>query len=253
MGLQPPRRFQTAKAGNRPEECEDASRISYPYTAGPARIALCDGASESAFAREWAQILTRAFVYSPFDLYSLDDLALGLWLGQRETEWNRVVPWERIPWHGEAKTRAGALATLLGMVISQTPDPSGAYPWQAVAVGDCCLFVVHDDALALSFPLEDSGQFNNTPALICSNHANNGRLWNGVHQYRGECLPGDAIILASDALACWILQERESGGRPWETLLSLDSEKEWSNWVAGKRDERAMRNDDTTLIAVKVE
>ena len=253
MGLQPPRKFQTPKAGNRPEECEDDYRVSYPYNAGPARFALCDGASESAFARKWAQILARAFVYGAPDMSGLDGDALAVWLVPSIEEWNRAVPWERIPWHGEAKTRAGAMATLLGMTVSQTPNGAGAYPWRAVAVGDCCLFVVRDDALALSFPLEDAGQFDNTPALICSNPANNRGIWARAYQSRGEFLPGDLIILASDALACWILQEHESGGRPWETLLSLNSEREWSEWVQARRSQRAMRNDDTTLITVKVE
>lgn len=253
MALLPPQRFQTAKAGNRPEECEDASRVSYPYHGGPARIALCDGASESAFAGNWARILTRAFVHSPLDLAGLDKPSLDVWLKPCEEEWNRAVPWERIPWHGEAKTRAGALATLLGMTVSQTPDGSGAFPWRAVAVGDCCLFIVREDALALSFPLEESGQFNITPPLICSNPANNAGLWPRVRQLEGECRPGDLIILASDALACWMLERRESGGRPWETLLALSSEGAWEGWVQARRGERVMRNDDTTLIAIKVE
>lgn len=253
MGLQPPRRFGTAKAGNRPDECEDASWISYPYNGGPARIALGDGASESAFARDWAQILTRAFVYGLPDLSDLDSDALAVWLSHGIEAWNRAVPWERIPWHGEAKTRAGALATLLGMTVNQMPNRSGTYPWQAMAVGDCCLFVVRDDALVLSFPLEQAGQFDNAPPLICSNPANNAGLWPKVRQLNGEFLPGDLILLASDALACWILQQRESGCRPWETLLSLRSNEEWSDWVQAQRGQRVMRNDDTTLVAIKVE
>ncbi len=253
MGLRPPRRFQTPKAGNRREECEDSSQISYPYNGRPARIALSDGASESAFARQWAQILAHAFVYSPLDLTDLDDSALALWLRQGQEEWNLAVPWESIPWHGEAKTRAGAVATLLGVTVDQTPSHSGTYPWQAAAVGDCCLFIVRDNSLGVSFPLEESGQFNSTPALICSNPANNSGLWPHVRQRRGECQPGDMILLASDALACWILQEHESGGKPWETLSALDSDEEWEDWVQARRGERAIRNDDTTLITVEVE
>ena len=91
---------------------EDASRISYPFNGGPARIALCDAASESAFAKQWAQILTRAFVYRPLDLAEMNEESLANWLAPCEREWNRAVPWERIPWHGEAKTRADALAAL---------------------------------------------------------------------------------------------------------------------------------------------
>lgn len=253
MGLRPARRFETPKAGNRPEECEDASRVSYPYGVGPARIALCDGASESAFAREWAQIIADAFVHSPLDLDNLDWPSAALWLKPCQEQWDSAVPWDRIPWHGEAKTRAGAMATLLGMTVDLAPSDSGAYQWQAVAVGDCCLFIVRDDDIAVSFPLEESRQFNITPALICSNPANNGELWSHLSQRRGECQPGDMILLASDALACWMFQERESGGRPWETLLALSTDEEWEDWVRARRSERAMRNDDTTLIAIEVE
>ena len=246
------RKFQTVKAGNRPDECEDASRI-WLSGDGPARLSVCDGASESAFARVWAQILAESLVMRPFDMDSLEGLALAEWLEPCVNQWNGAVPWGRIPWHGEAKTRAGSLATILAMQIDWTAGPSGALSWQAAAVGDCCLFIVRDDALSVSFPMEESGQFNSTPPLVCSNPANNGNVWSHVRQLRGECLPGDLIILASDALAAWMLQEHESGGRPWETLLSLDSEKRWREWVQTMRGERAMRNDDTTMITVKAE
>ena len=74
--------------------------------ADAAVIALCDGASESAFARSWAQILADAFVGRPLDLSELDGPSLTGWLEPCEEKWSQAVPWERIPWHGEAKTRA---------------------------------------------------------------------------------------------------------------------------------------------------
>ena len=252
MTLLTTRQFQTAKAGNRPDECEDASRM-WLSGDGPARLAMCDGASESAFARIWAQILAEALVMRPFDMDHLEAPTLAAWLEPCVNQWNGVVPWGRIPWHGQAKTRAGSLTTFMAMNVEWPTDDTGALPWQAAAVGDCCLFVVRDGALTVSFPMEESSQFNITPPLVCSNPANNAGVWSHVRQLRGECLPGDLMILASDALACWILQEHESGGRPWETLLSLDSENQWTKWVQAQRIERAMRNDDTTMITVKVE
>lgn len=246
------RKFQTAKAGNRPNECEDAYRI-WLAGYGPVLLAVCDGASESAFARPWAQILADALVQRPLEPDTLDDLALAQWLEPCVNQWNGIVPWGRLPWHGQAKTRAGSMATFLGMAVEWASGHSGALTWQATAVGDCCLFVVRDGSLAVSFPMEKSGHFNTTPPLVCSNPANNGSLWPHLRQLQGECLPGDLIVLASDALACWILQENESDGRPWETLLALDTEEEWSDWLQSRRGERAMRNDDTTMITVKVE
>ena len=100
--------------------------------------------------------------------------------------------------------------------------------------------------------MDESSQFNNTPGLICSNSANNNGLWEQVRQLRGEIRTGDVVILASDALAAWLLQECESHGRPWETLLSMDAD-EWEGWVQAQRAERSMRNDDTTLIIIKAE
>ena len=120
MPLSPPKRFSTPKAGNREEECEDDSRVVYPAKKdglNSARIALADGASESAFAKPWAQILTEAFVRKPFDLSNPTQCALESWLVPGQEEWDKKVPWGRIPWHGEAKARAGALATLLALSI----------------------------------------------------------------------------------------------------------------------------------------
>ena len=93
-------------------------------------------------------------------------------------------------------------------------------------------------------------EFNNVPSLISSNHPNNAGPRPTQRQLRGKCLPSDFVVLASDALGCCTLKERESGGRPWPTLLSLDSPQQWGDWV---RAQRAMRNDDTTLIPIQVE
>ena len=257
MRLRPPQRLWAPKAGNHPDEYEDASRVAYPDRLAPggglARAAVADGASESAFAKNWAKILADAFVENPLDLSNLNAPTLADWLAPRQKRWNAAVPWQRIPWHGEAKARAGAMAALLGITINPAPNRSGGFQWQAIAVGDCCLFLIRDNAIARSFPLENSSQFNNTPSLICSNPDNNQGLWHRVSQISGECRPGDVIILASDALACWILQQHESGCQPWRTLLPLRPGTQWEAWLKARREERAIRNDDTTLITIKID
>ncbi len=256
MRLRPPRKFWLPKAGNRPQEYEDAERVVYPQHVGvsgrhTARVSVSDGASESAFAREWANILTDAFVDRPPDLCDLTEGSLRDWLAPAQEEWRRVVPWDRIPWHGEAKARAGAFATMLGLAVGSAPGDSQRLSWQAVAVGDSCLFVVRDDRLWLSFPLEDAAEFDNNPALVCSNPDSTGGLWEGVQRHSGECRTGDLFVLASDALACWFLAMNAAGKKPWEALLALDSSA-WEAWVGEQRSGGLMRNDDTTLVAIEI-
>ena len=256
MTLRPRTEFWLPKAGNDPEEYEDAFRVVCPQRVGEsgsgvARIAVSDGASESAFAREWANILTDAFVDRPLDLSGLTEDSLNVWLLSAREQWHGCVPWDRLPWHGEAKARAGAFATLLGLTIGAAPDRSGRLSWKALAVGDSCLFIVRDDRLWLSFPLEDAAQFDNTPALVCSNPDNAEDMWKGVRQDSGECAAGDLVILATDALACWLLAQNAAGEKPWETLLALDA-AEWDVWIEEQRREGLIRNDDTTLVIIEV-
>ena len=216
-----------------------------------ARVSVSDGASESAFAREWANILTNAFVYRPLDISGLTEGSLHDWLAPAQERWRGDIPWGSIPWHGEAKARAGAFATLLGLMISSPPDAPQCLSWQALAIGDSCLFVVREDRLQVSFPLEDTAQFDNYPALVCSNPDNTGDLWEGVRRHSGECRAGDLFVLASDALACWFLARNDEGQKPWETLMALDL-SEWASWVEEQRSAGAMRNDDTTLVTTSV-
>lgn len=256
MALLTPRMLWLPKGGNRADEYEDASRAVYPQrfgasSLGSARAAVTDGASESAFAREWANALVDAFVSRPPDFDTLSEDSLRGWLAPAQTEWDAAVPWDRVPWHGEAKARAGAFATLLGVVFETAHDEPERMHWRALAVGDACLFIVRGGELALSFPLDDAAQFDNNPSLLCSNPANAGDIWNAARLERGACERGDLFILATDAVAAWFLARRAENAKPWETLLGLGL-TDWGAWVEEQRREGLMRNDDATVLAIRV-
>lgn len=256
--LLPPKRFITPKPGNRPNECEDQSRVAYPYnafSASPsgvnlARLAVCDGASESAFAQLWAATLAQQFISSPPDLARLDYRGLMQWLAPAQQRWYERVPWERLPWHGEAKAREGAFATLLGLQFQAAPGRSPGLCWQAVAVGDSCLFLIRDGRLVLSFPMTGAAEFGNTPPLVGSVAAANSGLPRQLPKVSGQCAPGDLFLLATDALAEWLLREYGAGREPWRELLSLQTPAEWEEWLAAKRSARQIKHDDTTLLII---
>ena len=258
MRLHALRAFWLPKEGNRPDECEDA----YAYHScairvgefgiGTAGIALADGASESAFAGEWADILVRRFVHAPIDLSNPAQSTLEAWLEPGQREWAAVVPWDRIPWHGEAKTQSGALATLLGLTIDARPDGPGELCWRAAAIGDSCLFLIRQDEVMLSFPLDDATRFNNRPDLVCSNPENNRGISERLRHHSGRCTPGDVFILASDAVSRWMLRGWEANRKPWHSILALSGGREAAAWAREQRRMGSLGNDDTTLVIAQV-
>ncbi len=257
MRVQPPRAFSFAKAGNRPAENEDAYNMSIPEPRGAsawtARLAIADGATEAAFSREWARLLVNNFVDGePLDMGSLSAETLSRRLEPCREKWNRDVLRRNIPWHGRAKVKQGAMATFCGINIRPAAGV-GSLAWQALAVGDCCLFIVREGRLHTAFPVDDPTQFGNTPSLLSSNPANS--TGTGQMQLRmGECRQGDLVILATDAVACWALTRESRHDDPWSTLRKLCQEppQRREDWVAEHRADGAMRNDDATLLMATI-
>ena len=257
MRVQPPRAFSFAKAGNQPSENEDAYRVSVPEPRGAsawtARLAIADGATEAAFSREWARLLVDSFVDgAPLNVDRLSAETLARWLEPCREQWNRDVLRRDIPWHGRAKVKQGAMATFCGINIRPAED-GGALAWQALAVGDCCLFIVREGRLHTAFPVDDPAQFGNTPSLLCSNPANSAET--GQMQLQtGECRRDDLVVLATDAVACWALTQEWRHDDPWSTLRELCQKppQRREGWVAARRADGAMRNDDATLLMAPI-
>lgn len=249
MALKTLLKFTAPKPGNAPSQNEDKLLDAWPEARTlPARIVLSDGASESAFARQWAEALAWAYLRSPEPAHRNP----AEWLPVPQKWWSRKVPWDRIPWHGKAKTEAGAHATLLGISVARTPDETGALPWQAVAVGDTCLFVQSDDGTA-TFPLTAAEQFNNSPGLICSNPQGNPALESKVRRAQGVLRPGDLLAAATDALSQWILARIEAGDDPWDELLRNAAPQRRQEWLESQRAARKLRHDDIAFIAVQAQ
>ena len=280
MLLRNPTVLTCPKAGNQPEECEDDARASYKIVRGgwqnqklrvSQNIVVCDGASESAFARNWARTLTHAFVNEPIRLPTVAtdqngpkardqritarvEERMARWLGPRQQLWHDAVPWEKLPWHGEAKTRSGALATIIGLTFQRptTSRDEATLQWWATAIGDSCLFLIRDGRTEVAMPMTDASQFNNAPHLLCSNPDNNSDLSKKLRQARGTVAPGDIFIMATDALSAWFLEQDRQGLEPWHHLLELD-QTNFEPWVQQRRGERQMSNDDTTMTIIQME
>jgi hypothetical protein len=236
----PPRwhAFRLAKAGHAPEEYEDA------FAAGADRFAVADGASEASFAADWARLLTEGFVAAAGKPWQGLD-----WLPSLRQRWAAAVDGRALPWYAETKREQGAFATLLGLALQPAAgDKPGT--WRALAVGDSCLFHTRAGRVLAAFPLERSTAFGSRPPLLASRP---GGPEPEREQATGRYRPGDRFLLMTDALAQWFLARDEQGECPAEDvtglLLAVDPEAAFVSWVGERRD-RALRNDDVTLLVV---
>lgn len=144
-----------------------------------------------------------------------------------------------LPWYAEEKLRAGAYSTLVGLTLA---DKS----WEAMAIGDSCLFQIRGDVVITSFPLSRVSEFNNRPALMSTNSENWDREMEHVSTVQGSWQETDEFCLMTDAASCWFIGATENGLRPSESLDRVTDVSE----IQSLRQSGAMRNDDVTVLRV---
>ena len=148
---------------------------------------------------------------------------------------------EQSGWWVTEVRRRGAFATLCGVSIDVL-----AMRWKAISVGDTCVFHVRGDDLLGAFPIDDPTKFDSTPDLLGSN-VDPPLPWHA----RGDLLPRDVLLVASDALAAWALTESSNRPGIWSFLASLRSDQ-FRVFIEDARSKGGLENDDVTLIRCEV-
>lgn len=223
--------FRAPKRGRSPAEYEDAAATS-SAEAFPLHAAVADGATETAFSRQWAQILTAGWVErAPIDPAKFAE-AVPAW--RRQWKQDVAADVQGRPWYAEVKAEQGAFAALLGLTI----HASGT--WQALSMGDCALFQLRDETVRASWPFSDPEAFTHRPTLLASRSCQSERA---PKVTQGTWTPGDTFLLASDALAAWLLRIGPPAG---QTFTADAFEEE----IRLARENGALRNDDVTLVRI---
>jgi hypothetical protein len=231
--------FSLPKQGNSFDEYEDA----FACNSDLGLFAIADGASESTFAKEWAKILTESFVTERHPYTDWEE-----WLPPLQEKWRTEVGHRSLSWYAQEKMESGAFATFLGLQFEEIRE--GQRAWKAIAVGDCCLFHIHEDHLVTSFPIHDSGAFNSHPALVNSQIPPFGKGKIIPKTVLGSVKSKDILLLMSDALALWMMNRIELKEKPWRTLVEMKEEK-FLDWIPQLRSQRLLRNDDVTLLIIE--
>jgi hypothetical protein len=235
--------FSCPKSGNSEEEYEDAWAHRHTRTPAGIRVAVADGATESSFAKLWAVLLAESYARS--DVAGAEFLAR---LGAARRLWRGRLAGRPLPWFASEKAEQGAFAAFLGVQID-----AHTKQWTALAVGDCCLMQVDDVGKRMrvlkAFPLEKSSQFTMSPYLIGSK-SDAEPPTERIHISKGSLRDGDMLLLATDAVAAWLLKRHEDGRPLWRWLYrKLSTPESFAALVAYGR-KTGLRNDDFTLVRV---
>jgi hypothetical protein len=241
--------FWLSKDADEPAQYQDA----FALDAETGRAAIADGVSSAIFSGPWARLLTLAAVAEPPPL--ADGEAFQAWLSEKRIAWINNLDTSRLTWYQRPKMADGAMTTLLWLelVPAQTDDQGHAlrYQLEAFAIGDTCLLHVRDGQTLYWFPLESSAEFGLNPAVIASVD----RQVDHLLEFKArscDCLPGDLLVLATDAIALWAIERHESGETiDWSRYWDL-TDDEWRGEVFAQRDAKQMRFDDSTLVLLRV-
>lgn len=134
----------------------------------------------------------------------------------------------------------GAAAALVGIQFDLADE---GLPWSAVAVGDCCLFHFTPSGPSLAFPLTSVDEFGSRPDLVTSAEVLG---LDQIHVTTGTASPGDLLVLASDAMATWIVRSLDDPALP--ALLAGIRSDNFGPLVERLRAGNHIPDDDVVLV-----
>ena len=239
--------FSTHKEAESLADCQDAR----DQNDEEGRYAIADGATRSFFSKEWAALLVKHFCDST-DLFSVKTDWRD-WIGPIQQKWYELIEEkvnERDLFYltNSFNSQESAASTFIGIEFNKDNGE-----WQAMIVGDSCLFHKTDSEFK-SYLIKKSADFTNRPEVFAS-FAKDNRFEPSFKS--GHAKPGDILILATDALARWVLERKETGEleTTLNTLKAIKTKEQFDQFVHEARDDEDTRlvNDDVTLTLISVE
>jgi len=244
------------KINDSPNDCQDASSINLET----GRFAVADGVTRSFFPAEWSRLLVEQFCHDTnepnLDLFKTRNWQD--WLSPVQEKWSALI-------HNKVSEKTGidsihlknsliardpAASTFMGLQVdAHAPNPT----WQAIIIGDSCLFYFKNNGELTSYPVKNSSDFNYHPQYFSSIPSSRK---DEPSFLSGNLEVGDIFLLTTDALAKWLFIQRERNGNNWDktlqSLMSMKSYQELFDFVSNARNdnESPMEDDDVALIVL---
>lgn len=240
--------FWYPKVVGRERDWEDACR----FDVARGRFAIADGASTSYRAREWARLLVDGYIDEEQSGIATNRFAdAGAWFERRARAWQQHLATEAAVskatgnWWDHVATDQLAYAAFLGVSLRMS---GGGVHYAALAVGDCCLLHLRGRTLISSFPLESPQEFTRTPGLAGSGPGATRPALIRQAQPR-PVYPGDALVLASDALAKALLTQHQFDDAVWAAVRSVNHDG-FQAMITNLRAQKAIDVDDVTMLRI---
>jgi hypothetical protein len=228
--------------------CQDA--LSYDPAQG--LFAVADGASTSLFPALWAHILAQHFLTIP--LMSDNPFEIEWWVRIAQTEYKHRVPdiHKTRAWNVQQKMRNQCSdATLATLRISKV----GTATAQAMFLvfGDSCILTGNPEKQTVSsFILQKPGEFDRAPICVPSDLKYLNRDFHRCQTRLVTLNAGDQVIIATDAVARWILEHGEAAAiwEAFQEVYQCPTLDDWYTLVRAKRLSKEMVDDDSTALVL---
>lgn len=209
-------------------------------------FAIADGVGNSLFPGDWAQLLCNDYIEHPTlfsdntHLHREDELILK-WEEQRNKRIANLSDEEKFIYEMGLDKADFAASTFVGLSFD-------IKHWSCQAIGDSYLFLVDQDFNILQKVASmDGHDFDNFPEYFASKKGqNNGTIVNCSGDYKGIAY----FALMTDALSDWFI---EAPPEKRKELLNIHSHSEFEAFIDQERQMMALKDDDTTMLILKVE
>ena len=191
------------------------------------------------------------FIKKPLDISDLNEQKIKDWLVDIRKEWGSKIDQEKTSeLILDIAKKEGGSTTFLGMIIQKKKKKRQKL--QLFGIGDTNMFLVKKNEITgkldvVGWPVTSVESFTDrTNALFSLDNT-----LQGIPELKEfNVKRGDIVILATDALAKWILEYYNLGQRPWSKILK--NKNDIANFIDKLRYANKIDDDDTTCIIIRI-
>lgn len=243
-------RLQCWKSEHTDQTCEDALGLNLSH----GLLTVADGVGTTLFSNIWARHLVEHFLDTP--LLSDDPFEVEWWLRTAQQHFQQTLPaLEGMPWNVLQKVQnEGSFSTLATVRIAASSTNPLLAQAKLLVFGDSCIFLRKaGSGTILSFPLDQAAAFDQPPICLPSKLSAFNRHFQRAAALALEVAPGDILLLATDAVARWIVSAGNAGyADQCAAFMAIVAQTpaSWPIFIAGCRASEAMVDDDCTAVVL---